>query len=369
MPQKFETLNMKNSFALIVILAAVFSFSSCKNEPKVESPELVEAPIQKVSYYMTSVDNLRARAGEDKSSEVVDKLPEHTMVKDLGERSQSTETITLRGVKHTEPYRKVALPSGDEVWVYGGGLTKFYEGAEIGDTKKVAELQDLLNNLSVTDKSSGNTLLKRLLQISSDDPATNDLLFFLSKDYLQKLAYNASLNDEKELEWAKPYYESISSRAFDPSSVSQGKSIVNNALLLDASEGMIYYSPDYKALDGAIGGVFTPATKEYIQLISEVYDHRLFSDAAIVGDYDVLASDAGKWKAFVTKYPDYSKIKDAQQVADHLKLAVLRGTNNTPAVNFESKKLDPRFRAMWQKIIEDKNHPLRDEVMAEEAKH
>lgn len=341
----------------------IIFLASCKGEPEQVIEIVEEPPVAEVKYYKVMVDNLRARAGEDKSSEVIEKLAEFSIVKDLGQVSASKEEATLRGVEYNEPYIKVEVPSGKELWVYKGGLEPFYQGEEMAEMNKVSSFQSYLDGLDYKNLETGNAVLKRLLQLSTDDPATNDMLFFLSYDYMNRLAYNAILTDEKALDWAMPYYDQIKNRTFKNKDVYQGKSLEENGMLLDASEGMVYYQADVKALDGAIGGIFTDATKDYIQLLYERYQHRLFSDAAIVAELDLLMSDAVKWARFVENYPSYAKIEEIANQASYLKSAVMNGTNNTPSYDVDTKIILPKFRALWAKSIEDKSNPFSDELM------
>ena len=337
-------------------------FASCKSDMQSQqsNEEVVAVEHFEVKYYVTNVNSLRARSGSKKSSEVITKIKEGTILKDLKEETHTRETVTLRGVEYTEPYRKVELPSGKQVWVYGGALRAFYAGTtDISEVNVVSTLQRYLLDLPSDNIDSGNAILKKLLQLSSDDPSTNDALFFLSYDYMSSLAYNLSMNTDSSLNWALDSYQDITDRKFDLSSHILGKKIEQSGLKLDASEGQVYYEIDIKTLDGAIGGVFTTATKKYIELSSQIYDHRLFSDAAIVSSLNLLADDAIKWTTFVNKYPDFTDSVKANQIAQYYTSAVMTGTNNTLAFDPETLIATNGFRSMWDYMIKTyPRHPL-----------
>ena len=348
---------MKIRSITIIIMACltVSLWTSCKSDSVPERQEMVDIkPVkEQVTYYITTVDNLRAREGELKSSKVMAKLPEGTIVKYLNEESSNKETITLRGKSHTEPYRKVLMDGKNEVWVYGGGLEIFHSGDDIDGISSINDFKIYINNLETNDPSNGNIILKKLMQLSTDDASTNDALYFISKDYMDKLSYQTSLNFDKQgITMSPDDYKAITDRTYDMNSSRIGKDGEKNGFVLIASEGMIGYETDQYALEGAIGGIFSPAVKEYIRLNKNQYKHRLFSDDAITGSMEDLMNDAISWSNFKDRYPDFPKSKEVNNQAEYLKNSLFNGTANTPVFDNETSVVKKEFRDIWNITLE-----------------
>lgn len=351
--------NLTLMLSLLIVAVAI----SCKQEQPIEAPAEKEAE-DAVQYFITTVDKLRARKKADSQSKVITKLAEGTILKDLKEESVTKETVTLRGVLHTQPYRKVETADGQELWVYGGGLAPYQMATvELREPKKLIALQNFIKTLPKGKIKSGNALLKQLLVLSADDPATNDALFLESMDYLNALGDQLSSAIQLDSLFTDDQLSDIFYRKFDMSKHRIGRQAEESGLRLDANEGMIYFVPDPIALDGAIGGLFTEGMKEYIQLLDEEYQHHLFSDAAIVADLKLLAEDAIAWSKFVARHSNFVHIDHAMRTADYLKLAVMRGTSNTPAFDYESFEVLDEFRSLWSQILENHdNFPFRQEL-------
>ena len=362
---------MKKSTTLILILLTIsISLLSSCNDKTPERQEMVDIkPVvvkEQVTYYITTVDNLRAREGELKSSTVIAKLPEGTIVKYLNKESSSKETITLRGQSYTEPYRKVLIDGKDEVWVYGGGLEVFHSGDDIDDISSINNFKSFISKLATNDISNGNSVLKKLMQLSTDNPSTNDALYFISKDYMDKLSYQASLNfDKQQITMSTDDIKAIIDRSYDINSSRIGKDGEKNGFVLSASEGMIGYQTDQYALEGAIGGIFSPEVKEYIRLHKNQYKHRLFSDGAITGTMENLMNDALAWGNFQERYPDFIKSKEVNNQVAHLKSSLFNGTPNTPAFDNETYVTKKEFRDIWNTTLETyPNAPFAKELYA-----
>lgn len=359
---------MKNCTALLLAcLTIIGCLFSCKEDENAGMQELVEeAPKQEaeiVTYYITTVNNLRAREGQLKSSEVIAKLKEGTIIKSLNQESDLKETITLRGKSFTEPYRKVLIDGGKEAWVYGGGVEIFHSGEDIDDITSINNFKSFLKGMAGMKISNGNAVLKKLMQLSSENPSTNDALYFLAKDYMDKLSFQGTLDLDKEGITMEEDYASIADRIYDMNSSRIGKEADESGFLLTASEGMIGYQTDQYALEGAIGGIFSPEVKEYIRLKKNEYKHRLFSDAAISGSLEDLMNDAIAWSNFVDRYPNFPKSRESNNTQEYLKRALFFGTENTPAYDYETNVAKKEFRDIWNMTLETyPNAPFAQEL-------
>ena len=87
--------------------------------PETASPkELVQEPV----VLKVIIDQLRMRAEAGEKGEEVLRLPEGSLLKELGEVSDFTTQVKLRGVPFDEPWLKVRTAEGQEGWVYAGGV-------------------------------------------------------------------------------------------------------------------------------------------------------------------------------------------------------------------------------------------------------
>ncbi|GJM31854.1 MAG: hypothetical protein DHS20C18_08550 [Saprospiraceae bacterium] len=69
-----------------------------------------------------NIGELRMRETPGPESKVIEVYPEGTSFKDLGEVSDFTTRIQLRGIQFDEPWLKVEAPDGKQGWIYGGAL-------------------------------------------------------------------------------------------------------------------------------------------------------------------------------------------------------------------------------------------------------
>lgn len=84
------------------------------------SPEV--APPAIPARLITNLDNLRLRATPGEKGKEISRLPKGSVVTDMGEISDFTTRIRLRGVQFDEPWIKVKTESGQEGWLYGGAV-------------------------------------------------------------------------------------------------------------------------------------------------------------------------------------------------------------------------------------------------------
>lgn len=71
---------------------------------------------------IANIDYLRLRSKPGTDSETVAMLQRGQVMHDLGEISDFTTQVELRGVKYNEPWLKVETTEGQIGWVYGGGV-------------------------------------------------------------------------------------------------------------------------------------------------------------------------------------------------------------------------------------------------------
>lgn len=98
----------------------------CKDDPPVvvvdpdpKPPVEITTPTKMI----VNIDNLRLRAAPGDKGEAVGKLRKGSVLYDLGEVSDFTTKVQLRGIWFEEPWLKVKTDQNLEGWVYGGAVT------------------------------------------------------------------------------------------------------------------------------------------------------------------------------------------------------------------------------------------------------
>lgn len=145
---------MKKAFLLIS--AILFCCMACKNEkptnqekPKVDQatdkPTTDPIPFRENSAKLTTnIDNLRLRSTAGEDGEEIARLPKGTDVYDLGEISDFTTKIKLRGIQFNEPWVKVRTDKGVTGWLYAGGLEFDMENTnQLSETLLEKRLQNM----------------------------------------------------------------------------------------------------------------------------------------------------------------------------------------------------------------------------------
>jgi hypothetical protein len=114
---------------LFYFFISLFLFYSCGNEVKEsendisqEEVKIVIPPKPERTKLIANIDYLRLRSEAGTDSETVAMLERGQVMHDLGEISDFTTAVELRGVKYNEPWLKVETADGQKGWVYGGGV-------------------------------------------------------------------------------------------------------------------------------------------------------------------------------------------------------------------------------------------------------
>ena len=110
---------MKNYLLLLpFVLWAGFS---CRKQAAVPEPSAVPEAIADV--FTVNVDGLQLRAAPGPEGKVIRGLKLGESLTDMGEVSDFTTAVQLRGIAFNEPWLKVKTGKEEEGWVYGGALS------------------------------------------------------------------------------------------------------------------------------------------------------------------------------------------------------------------------------------------------------
>lgn len=108
----------------IVFFLLIFAIG-CKNDPSPATKpgsKNNEKPDSIPTKMIVNIDNLRLRASAGENGEEVSRLKEGSILYDLGEVSDFTTKVQLRGIWFDEPWLKVKTEQNLEGWVYGGAV-------------------------------------------------------------------------------------------------------------------------------------------------------------------------------------------------------------------------------------------------------
>jgi hypothetical protein len=103
----------------------LFFIISCNNDPapivetEIENLEEVSAKPAKM---VVNIDHLRLRDAPGEKGQEIGRLKKGTILYDLGEVSDFTTRVQLRGIWFDEPWLKVKTEQNLEGWVYGGAV-------------------------------------------------------------------------------------------------------------------------------------------------------------------------------------------------------------------------------------------------------
>ncbi len=138
----------------LLILLALAALAACRQQTPPDTGD--DATTRKTTalvQFQTAVADLRLRETPGEKGEIVATLPKGAFLDDLGEVSDFTTRVTLRGITYDEPWIKVKTSTGQEGWVYGGGLN-----FDAGRSSKTADVLLQKRALSIL----GEDMVKRL---------------------------------------------------------------------------------------------------------------------------------------------------------------------------------------------------------------
>jgi len=309
-----------------------------------------EKPSKEVhQIYLVTVNNLRVREGHSKKSKVVDKLKEGSLVYSRGEASEEREKISLRGRTYNEPYRKITY-SNKEGWIYGGGLYKIYDkGEEHSFTDEFDNMVLRLDYDKVTGLEKAQDVMSVLRKEDTGSAEWNDLLYILAERQLNEVLRDLSFYDTLSATQLSSYeYGRAADRNYPMDSTAFSRSYMSGGFKFDASEGMLGAIIDPVVIQSAIGGPFSSKMSEYLRIVTRDSKIKMFSDAAVVSPLSSIVTQAIMIEEFVDQYPRFPRVPALENQLEYLHATILNGTANTPAISYETNKVEPEWLKGWQ---------------------
>ncbi len=173
---------MRTVFLLLIVAAMT---TACrKREPNTEAQDTPHTQSASVVQFRTAVADLRLRETPGEKGAILTTLPKDAVLEDLGEVSDFTTRVTLRGITYNEPWIKVKTTDGKTGWVYAGGINFSPE-----QSSKTTEI--LLQKRALA--LFGQSLLTRMRQHQRDFATIRT-----DKDFAQLYVQSQGLRDTLE---------------------------------------------------------------------------------------------------------------------------------------------------------------------------
>ncbi len=342
-------------FCVALISGACNSKSQTQTEHQKQNTSELK-PTERIEthqIYFVTVDNLRVRKDAQKSSPVIDKLKENTLVYSNGEISDFKEKAVLRGREHNTPYRKITY-NGNTGWIYGGGLSKIYDKYE--QDSFTGTLESLVIQLAYKEKSlldRGKYILRVLQQERSGAAEWNDIMYLLAEYHLQDIASDKKILPMLEKRaWTDEEYTSAAKRNYDMLSNDFAKDFAAAGLKFSASEGIVEPIINPLKIKTAIDGPFSTTLEEYIALQQVKADNRFFSDEGIASPIIDIVDYTIMIEQFLSNQPHFANSDKLKQELKYLHSIIINGTSNSPASEYETKDLNSEWENAWNRYLQ-----------------
>lgn len=113
---KYILISKESIMRFLWLIGFMVLFFACRNNKEDKQTDASSTRL------ITNLDNVRLRDAPGESATVILSLPKGAVLYDLGEVSDFTTKIKLRGIEFDEPWLKVRTEDGTTGWVYGGAL-------------------------------------------------------------------------------------------------------------------------------------------------------------------------------------------------------------------------------------------------------
>ena len=352
---------MKYIYTYIIIV--LFSLSSCNNnEKKSVQKDVPSTPIATNKtdtrfdhrYFITTAD-IDSKHSPTRSAQTQESLKKNTVVKLLNETSEFRDTVIVGKRQHIEPYEKIKiLTSGTETWVFGGALKSIYTGKnDITDPQSLQSFSSMVYSLDHKELASGKKVIDELKKLKSTDVTTNDAMFFMAYDYINRLARSSKAHGSliANHPWTLDDYNEILSGTMDMDQHPIGKLLHENGLGLEGALGDILVKSDIDVVADIVGDDVSKSVQEYITMLQLSVKSKIFDNDNIVAPLTSLANQANLWSQFETDYPEFAHISNVTMKSDRLTQALLGGTKNTAAFDHASRVAKPEYREIWNYVL------------------
>lgn len=122
-------------------------------------------------------------------------------------------------------------------------------------------------------------------------------------------------------------------------------------LLIYQSEGMYYVEDDSGWFLEEFGTSLPDAWKEFLKQGSHEEKNRFIDDAAVMISWEQLRKRVIFWEKFLDAYPDFVEKSTAEEYLSLYVSTYMRGSDNSPIYDWDTKKVFPEIRNSYEKFI------------------
>ena len=355
---------MKLSVTSFVFLAVLMA--GCASEPgsngtqsAPESTTMSASIVVAPTLYMVNVDQLQLRDQPSKNgSAVLKKCTEGTFLFGTGKRSSTKEEAVLRGIPYQDVFVEVQTLDSPSItgWLFAPGLTGIYVGPKENgpDLNKVAAFTTYLKTLPTKSLQSGGKAWKYVeSQFGNASGPLADAVYILLNQFLFRMEVEGEYYNQVEaMPWTEEDYRAIQKDQFDLQKYPESRAFHQNGFRLEVGEGNVYPVADWQRLYDFFGPKVSPVMKRYLD--QEVVEKREVEteDAGIVIPIEQIAERAVFWERFNLENPTFVLSDQTQISARWTRELLFFGADNTPLFDFETKQIQPEFKAAWQLVQE-----------------
>lgn len=306
--------------------------------------------------YRVNVDNLRVRSKPGTTNnEVLFSLAENTLVRYLGEKSDFTTKVTLRGKDYDEPWYKVETHGGQQGWLCGGAVTPFTGSG--GDRK--SQYEKFILTLNPADPNSVTRALEKYTSLFCPQYSAEAQAAFLEfrtfhSEVRDKMESNLPYEGNEAMELERYVYNHESNPDLQPPAsikkwVTPGED--NGFYLRGGPEGGVFWDrePDF-LLDNFMACFDEPMLDFLTQVAMEEAGELLFQDASYGIDPLEAAERAVFWEAFMKNHPDFALLNDCKYNYFTYYSMLFCQLDNSPFFDYEKNQLHDWLKKDLEKI-------------------
>jgi hypothetical protein len=302
-----------------------------------------------VEHFLVTDDRVPLLSTPESGGVVLERLPIGALIRGLHAVSDKKYEMELGGRLWLEPFYRISAPSGQQGWVYGGGLLRVFSSIDSADLDGT-HLEQFARELSgIGDRTPEQAIQAGALAVrmfGQANSATADAASLLLEHYLKRmLAGEALYRYVEDATWiTEPVIRAISTGQFDMQAHAQSKQLALAGFTLAAAEGLVYPEIDHQHLRKLFEGRLSASTDRYYTLQAAETDALRGVESPSLAS---IADRAAVWEQFNRENPYFMQREAAAFNERYLIHSVTHGEPGTFVFDPETSALAPGFREAW----------------------